>query len=734
MQKLYLRKIAVLLLITAESAVLAGCGNQSVPAPQKDFGIDSNYFIGLQALKNGDQHKAERLFLSAAKKGTPYIAQRSALEFARIGTVQERIKKYRKLISPPVDEQTLSAAATEFYAAGEYALVIAATDRIDVTTCSTALARLRFESMYKKSDSRLEKELYAWFTQRPVSDDHYQFYKKYLFGMNNEPAGSGTTATDSSSGTFRLSNAEYSIILFRIQVYRRDFGAASVFFPTIAALTNFALPRNKTVPQIPLVVSDMGKTSLYGTRDWKADASFFLDTARHYEQKTDKTSRQIVFYSYFYAGRLYSKGNGYYTKASENLLSAVASAPDRQSFDNALWYYLNVRLSVSTDAAIDAVAEYCHQWHDPGYFDDFFESLADRLLADHKWNDFYRVYKIIDRFADDATVAKYAYLCGRLVQENMAAPVGNKEEMEKEAFSRALKSGNDFYYKIMAAGQLGITGADLEKVLSATKINPDFMENSDAERLLTGYAEFGFPEKIYGEWTDLDDDTKKGITLSTAEKLASFLKSYGDNLKNPSGSGYYPQGLRIAAGTASYSDRPLDRKMMEQLYPRNFSTETEAACSQFGIPEYILYALIRSESFFDAGIESHAGAKGLTQLMDTTAGDISQKIHKTDFDLKDPQTNIEFGGYYLAEMIRRLDGPVILAFFAYNGGITRVRRWVRNSQLELGKTGTPPYDLFLETLPFEETREYGRKLVSAAVLYGWLYYNKTPEEVIEEIF
>ena len=83
-------------------------------------------------------------------------------------------------------------------------------------------------------------------------------------------------------------------------------------------------------------------------------------------------------------------------------------------------------------------------------------------------------------------------------------------------------------------------------------------------------------------------------------------------------------------------------------------------------------------------------------------------------------------------MRRRLDGSSILALFAYNGGITRVRSWVKSANLEFG-TNALPKDLFLEALPFSETREYGRKVVSAAALYGTLYYSKSTSEVVEEI-
>ena len=69
----------------------------------------------------------------------------------------------------------------------------------------------------------------------------------------------------------------------------------------------------------------------------------------------------------------------------------------------------------------------------------------------------------------------------------------------------------------------------------------------------------------------------------------------------------------------------------------------------------------------------------------------------------------------------------LLALLAYNGGMGRVPRW-RAAQADL------PEDLFPETVELRETREYGRKVLSAAAVYGYLYYGMTMEAVIADIF
>ena len=84
-------------------------------------------------------------------------------------------------------------------------------------------------------------------------------------------------------------------------------------------------------------------------------------------------------------------------------------------------------------------------------------------------------------------------------------------------------------------------------------------------------------------------------------------------------------------------------------------------------------------------------------------------------------------------MKKRLDDSGILALFAYNAGITVVRRWIRSSKIELNSQGQLWSDMFLETLPFAETRDYGRRVVSAAAMYAWLYGGKNPCDIVNEL-
>jgi soluble lytic murein transglycosylase len=173
---------------------------------------------------------------------------------------------------------------------------------------------------------------------------------------------------------------------------------------------------------------------------------------------------------------------------------------------------------------------------------------------------------------------------------------------------------------------------------------------------------------------------------------------------------------------------------MRLLYPQAFGAEIADAAARWGVSEELLFGLIRTESVFIPDIVSRAGAVGLAQLMRPTAEDVVARIKgKIELkyidgavDLTDPFTNVHLGGWYFANLEERLESP-LLALFSYNGGITRVRRW-RAAEPAL------PEDLFLETVPIAETRDYGRKVLAAAAVYGYLYRGKPLSGIVADFF
>ena len=169
-----------------------------------------------------------------------------------------------------------------------------------------------------------------------------------------------------------------------------------------------------------------------------------------------------------------------------------------------------------------------------------------------------------------------------------------------------------------------------------------------------------------------------------------------------------------------------DRESMQLRYPQAYKDAVEVVAKSTSIPIHLFYGLIREESYFDAGIRSHSGAVGLTQLMPDTARDMANRMGLGVIDLRNPEENLLIGAVYLSYLYKQF-GNWLDALLAYNSGLGRMRTWNRIY-------GELPGQLFLEAVPFLETREYGRKVLASAVAYGYLYYDQSPTETVRLLF
>lgn len=678
--------------------IFVGCNQTLSESPQKTYGEDAHYYIALRKLASGNEKEAIQLLARCAEKGSYYIARRSAEELTKLGNVQDKLAASKKLIEKYGDEDALLIAMRQYEAAEEYTQIIVMTEALNLAKCDSELGRIRLAALFKTNSAQFEDVAYKWYTTRAMTAHMYKLYQ------------------DTMSTTER--NYREKIINFRVDVYRRSYRAAYERIDEV----NELIAADQTLSLTAQLVSDMGKACLYGSENNIRNARMFSEiaTVAHEDKK-------ILYNAWFYAGRLYDRVESSYAASSTRFINAMDNAQTGEQYDDALWYLLSSSLRASIDVTINLLEKYFIKIYDPSNFDNFFESFVPLLLSQARWSDFKRIYELIDGYASDNVTAKFAYIYGRLVQEGFAYPSNPEKETEK-AFTRALKSGTDIYYKTLAAMRLNFDETAVEQLISDVSINNNFKQNADAERLLIGYALFGLPERIYSEWLSFTTDKNIAISLDCAVQLSDFLNktaTYTDN--------YYTQSLRIIARAASRSDKPLTSEALKLLYPRNYSEDVEAICKKFSLSPEMMYALIRTESFFAHDVVSSAGAVGLTQLMEFTASDIAQRLKQKEYSLHDPITNIEFGAYYLASLIKYFDGSALTAFFAYNGGLTRVKRWLRNFRIEFGKEASSAYDLFLETVPYAETRDYGRKLVAASVVYGNVHFNKSIQTVAKSI-
>ncbi|WP_266170961.1 transglycosylase SLT domain-containing protein [Dyella subtropica] len=153
----------------------------------------------------------------------------------------------------------------------------------------------------------------------------------------------------------------------------------------------------------------------------------------------------------------------------------------------------------------------------------------------------------------------------------------------------------------------------------------------------------------------------------------------------------------------------------EQRFPLASQDGVVPQAKQAGIDPSWAYAILRAESAWMSDARSGADARGLMQLLPSTAALVAKRNGLTwegGDSLYDPVTNIILGTRYLAQMAERFNGAPWLASAAYNAGPGRVDQW-------LAARGSLAPDLFVASIPFKETREYVARVMAFAVIYDW---------------
>ncbi len=177
--------------------------------------------------------------------------------------------------------------------------------------------------------------------------------------------------------------------------------------------------------------------------------------------------------------------------------------------------------------------------------------------------------------------------------------------------------------------------------------------------------------------------------------------------------GYGSAGVRL--GWQAALQAPGDTRVLRAIFPWPNRAAVEAEAQEFGVDALLLAALVRQESVFDVEALSPAGARGLVQLLPSTASLMARGLDVAFYPewITVPDLNLHLGAAHLAELLKRF-GRVDAAIAAYNAGPSPVRRW-------LERAGAADPDRFIELIPYPETRGYVRSLLRNRELYRALY-------------
>jgi soluble lytic murein transglycosylase-like protein len=391
------------------------------------------------------------------------------------------------------------------------------------------------------------------------------------------------------------------------------------------------------------------------------------------------------------------------------LYRELAGIEEGEAAERFRWYVFSSLVKTDPVAAVEELPRLMILAELPGYYNDVLAELASVLSIRQEWDELLTAYAVLDGAAENRLLGRYAYIAARSVESGLAS--GRLDLPPREIYRRLLAgeypgaaasikrgfSAPDPYYRLLSAVRLGIPPGEL-------LLFPDSEGPVGGEDFLaTGFLE-------YGLFSEAAETAASGdVSVAAAAAVAASLLE----------AGYVEDALRLL------SRRNLPASA-DSYYPRPFRRETERWADEEGVPPWLLFALMREESLFNAEAVSRVGARGLTQLMPGTAADVARRLGLDDPDLNDPEINIRLGSWYLSNMLERT-GSVADALAAYNAGMTRLRRW-RTALAGL------PDDLFLESIPFDETRGYLKRLLVSSHHYGYLYYRSGGEELVRSFF
>lgn len=250
------------------------------------------------------------------------------------------------------------------------------------------------------------------------------------------------------------------------------------------------------------------------------------------------------------------------------------------------------------------------------------------------------------------------------------------------------------YYALLAAGQLGrgykptATAVAADPALQSSLLQQPAVQRA-RELWLAGRNDASSLE--WGEWLATLDPTR----AAQAAQLPGRWNAWA-------------QTVAAASRAQVFDDYAL-------LYPRPFEAEVQAASQLAKVPAQWIYAVMRQESLYDPRARSRASALGLLQMLPSTARETARRNAQpapAAEALYDPVVNTRLGALHLRELLDRYDGEFVLVLGAYNAGPRPVARW-------RPAAGALPADVWIENVPYNETRSYIQRVIWHSAVFGW---------------
>ena len=527
----------------------------------------------------------------------------------------------------------------------------------------------------------------------------------------------------------KINPRDYMAALFRLPEALSDGGVIFFRYPELITLLGRAFQYTPIMREEGAQLFRSWDRLLKGENDpaGESELTVFINTL------DPESLNACKFGILFYLGRI-ERARGMRDESSEFFRSAQVFAPNDIQWDSCIWYILMNAIEKDPLQAVSLTLDAIPQWKDASYFDDVLDRLSCYLTGRRQWGLLLELFHALEKQnAEAASLAQYAWILGRAEEEGFIA--NESQRAVAESFFRiAFESvKGSFYHKVMAASKLGetfIPENNRENLTGKRKIKKITGAEKDEIEFIQGFLEYGAGSFTLPYIQSREED----LSITVLEKAAEALAV----------SSRWKDSLDLVSRYSGRKNHSLSRQDLLMFYPRPYKELVEKYAKEAELGPELLYGLIRTESYFMSGVVSRSGAVGLTQLMPATAEEMTGRIIRRGgpnyrvnggVDLKNPEANIHIGSFYLRYLTEQM-GSIMPALLAYNGGMGRIRRALA-ADARQGDGGLPrgslPMDLFLETIDIHETREYGRRVLASAAVYGYLYYGMSMEAALADI-
>lgn len=327
--------------------------------------------------------------------------------------------------------------------------------------------------------------------------------------------------------------------------------------------------------------------------------------------------------------------------------------------------------------------------------------LRDLPFAEHS-------FRTLLRHRNSSLVPRAQYWLGRLLQQK-----GDSQAAAK-CFAAAAKTPRN-YYALAAAAQLPQkepTSAGLHASIAPSPVD-------------TQYAALHWTSPAGKRAAAL---LQLGLHAATAAQLHLVPAAH----HTPAAHAQLARAeLWLALGHIDKSAREAERALaslpahatglslraLQLAYPLAYADLVEKAAATHHVPKQLLLAIMRQESAFAPSARSTSNAHGLMQILPVTGQRIAERLQDDTYRLEQldaPEVNVAYGAWYLSALLQNFSGSVALAIGGYNAGPHALERW-------LGAQPVASLDVFLEDVPYRETRLYIKKVLANLVVYERLY-------------